>query len=148
MALINKPIKYRDGYSGQLAKTAQFQLPIELFPPDVRETEFIRIDATGLMTIRIGYAWDYASVPIFHKFANWWQGKKSKVPSLAHDALCQMERAGYLGDVPDARLHIDRYFLFLLNERRFFKFRKWLWFFGVRIGSTRESSNRPILEAE
>jgi len=146
--LINGPIQYRDGYSGQLAKTAMFQLPKELWPSKLIETEFIRVDVTGMMTVRQGYAWDYASVPIFHRFSNWFQGNKSKVASLGHDPLCQLERDGYFGDIPDARLHIDKFFLFMLSKRKFWQPRKVLWYLGVRIGSTGDGQNKPILEAE
>jgi len=149
VGLIGESIKYSDGYAGQLREDAVFQLPRSLWPPEVVENEFIRIDATGIMRIRASYAWDYASVPghIFWHFSNWFQGNKSRTPSLAHDALCQLERAGLLNAVPDARKHADEFFLFLLNERHFFKWRARAWFDAVRIGAKAKGSNKPILEA-
>lgn len=145
--LVGKSIKYSDGYAGQLRRDAVFQLPENLWPPEDIRTEWVDITCGGIMTCKRGYAWDYASLPLFKKLGNWVQGKKSKTPSLAHDALCQLERDMYLADVPDARLHADEFFKYLLDERHFFKLRGRIWFWGVRIGSRGKSSNKPILEA-
>jgi len=140
-------IFYRDGYKGQLAKTAIFQCPYELHPPNSIYTEFIRLDCLGEMTIRSGYAWDYASGPTFD--ANWMPGhKKAKTPSLIHDCFCQLIRQGLMDDVQDARKHADKFFYQLLLDRKFWKPRAWLWYRGVRIGAkSNEQKPKPILEA-
>jgi hypothetical protein len=148
IGLLNAPIRYRDGYSGQLEDDAHFQLPRELWPMSKITTRYLTLDTTGRLIIRGDYAWDYASVPFFHRFANLIQGKKSKVPSLVHDALCQMERAGLMMDVPDARLHIDDFFRYLLNERHFWRWRGLLWHKAVRYGARGKGDNKPILEAK
>jgi len=140
-------IKYRDGYDGQLAETVTFQLPITLCPFASIESEFLDLTETGQLTIKAGYAWDYASVPVTHKFSNWFQGDKSKVPSLIHDALCQLIRQKLL-TVVDARLHADKHFYELLRERKFGRVRAWVWYRGVRIGAKmNEQKPKPILEA-
>ena len=127
-------IKYRDGYDGQLAETACFQLPSKLHPYNDIETEFINLNCLGKLTIKIGYSWDYASVPLTHWLSNIVQGKKSKTPSIVHDALCQLHRQGHLM-MPSPRLHADRVFYDLLLERGFWKMRAWLWFKAVRLGA-------------
>jgi len=127
-------MKYRDGYDGQLAETFRIELPPELWPDDDITSEFLDLNTLGLLTIKLGYAWDYASIPVFKKLANMVQGKKSKVPSLVHDALCQLIRLKLLV-VKNARLHADRFFRKLLLARSFWKIRAWLWYKGVRIGA-------------
>jgi len=130
-------IKYRNGYDGQLAETATFQLPKALWPKEAITTEFIELTTRGLLTIRSGYAWDYASVPFTHWLSNLIAGKKSKVPSLVHDALCQLHRQGYLTSIHNARLHIDKHFYTLLRERKFWRVRARAWYKAVRIGAKR-----------
>jgi hypothetical protein len=127
-------MKYRDGYDGQLAETIRFQLPKELFPKKEVVTPFIWLSTDGELVILTGYAWDYASVPFTHWISNKLAGKKSKVPSLAHDALCQLHRNGYL-PMDVSRLHTDSYFYALLLSRKFWKPRAYLWFKAVRLGA-------------
>jgi hypothetical protein len=127
-------ITYRDGYEGQLVHTVKFQLPYELHPANEIRTEFIDLDCLGELIIRAGYSWDYASVPLTGWLSNKIAGKKSKTPSLVHDALCQLHRHGKLPHDED-RLHTDKFFYYLLLERKFWKFRAWLWFKAVRIGA-------------
>jgi hypothetical protein len=127
-------MKYRDGYDGQLAETIHFQLPDELWPKKEIITPFIWLSREGELVILVGYSWDYASVPFTHWISNKIAGRKSKVPSLAHDALCQLHRNGYLPhDV--SRLYTDRYFHKLLLDRKFWKIRAWAWFKAVRLGA-------------
>ena len=139
-------IKYRDGYDGQLAETARFQLPPELHPFSDIETEFLDLNCLGKLTIKVGYAWDYASVPITHKFSNMFQGNRSKTPSLVHDALCQLHRQGYLM-MTNPRRHADNHFHTMLRERGFWKLRAWLWWKAVRIGSKKEQKPKEIRTA-
>ena len=124
-------ILYRDGYDGQLAKTAQFHLPENLWPAQSIESEFINLSDKGLLTIKSGYAWDYASVPLTHWLSNNIQGKKSKIPSLVHDALCQLIRQ-HLLTIDNARLHADEHFYQLLLQYGFWKVRAWCWFQAVK----------------
>ena len=140
-------IKYRDGYKGQLAETACFNVPYALWPAKPISTEFIDLNEYGLLTIKAGYAWDFASVPVTHKLSNFVQGKHSKTPSLVHDAFCQIIRQRKLTNV-DARLNADKYFHKLLLERGFNRLRAWWWYKGVRWGAKMNTQKpKPILEA-
>jgi hypothetical protein len=127
-------MKYRDGYEGQVAIDEYFQLPDELWPKEAISTEWIKVSITGIMITKAGYSWDYATVPFTKWLSNKIAGKKSKTPSLAHDALCQLKRNGLLPHDP-TRLYTDTYFHQLLLDRKFFKPRAWAWFKAVRIGA-------------
>jgi hypothetical protein len=127
-------MKYRDGYDGQVAEDEIFILPEILWPKEPINEEFITVSITGLMVIKSGYAWDYATVPLTHWISNKIGGKKTKTPSLGHDALCQLKRIGLLPMDP-TRIHTDTYFYTLLLKRKFWKVRAWAWFKAVRIGA-------------
>jgi hypothetical protein len=140
-------MKYRDGYDGQVAEDEIFQLPKVLWPKVAVSTEFLSISRAGVMVTRAGYAWDYASVPLTKWLSNKIAGKKSKKPSLGHDALCQLHRKGLLPQDP-TRKHTDEYFYRLLLERKFWKVRAWAWYKAVRIGAKyHKQKPKPILEA-
>jgi hypothetical protein len=127
-------VKYRDGYDGQLCETVAFKLPKELWPKKKVETELINLTIDGWLTIKSAYSWDYASVPFTHWISNKLAGKKSKVPSLVHDSLCQLHRNGYLPH-DESRLHTDTVFYELLLERNFWRIRAWMWFKAVMLGA-------------
>lgn len=140
------PIYYRDGYKGQLAVKASFQVPTNLWPRHLIDTEFLTLDAGGKLTIKSGYAWDFASGPTLD--SKWMPGyKKARKPSLVHDAFCQLIRNGHMYDVPEARKYADRYFYKLLIENKMWKIRAKYWYRGVRIGALKEQKPKPILEA-
>lgn len=126
-------IRYRAGYDGQLVDGVEFQLPANLHPKDDIETEFLDLYRNGRLQIRAAYAWDFASVPFTRWISNRIAGRKSKVPSLVHDALCQLHRNFDLGD--DFRENADIYFYHLLLVRNFWRIRAWLWFRAVRLGA-------------
>jgi hypothetical protein len=140
-------MKYRNGYDGQVAIDETRQLPLELHPDKPIDTEFLHLDCEGLLTVDAGYAWDYASVPITKWLSNKIQGKKSKTPSLIHDALCQLVRTKNL-TMPDARQFADRVFYDMLLERKFWKIRAWAWYKMVKLwGMKHEQEPKKILEA-
>lgn len=134
-------IKYRKGYKNQLHETVSFQLPQELWTDEEIRTEFFRIDVLGWATIYAGYAWDGASGPTADIPAS-----QIIVPSLIHDMLCQLDRAGMLRSVPGARKHADRLLMDMLRERGMNKLRSWIWYRGVRFGSTMDGGPKEILE--
>ena len=127
-------IRYRDGYDGQLVDDVEFQLPKNLWPKKDIETEFLDLHRNGKLKIRAAYAWDFASVPFTHWISNKMAGRKSKTPSLVHDALCQLHRQGYLPH-DESRLHTDTFFHQLLLERKFWRVRAWAWLKAVRLGA-------------
>jgi len=141
------PIFYRDGYEGQLARTAHFDVPEELHPPDNIVTEFIELNMYGKLTLRSGYAWDFASGPTLD--ARWMPGhKKAKTPSLIHDAFCQLIRQGHMKGVDNARKYADKYFYALLIERKMWRLRAKLWYRGVRLGAKlQEQKPKKVWEA-
>jgi len=127
-------MKFRDGYDGQLVDTIYKQLPYELHPKKDINTEFIKLNCKGLLTIRKGYGWDYATVPLTHWASNRLAGKKSKYPTLIHDALCQLYNQGLLTMDP-TRIHTDTFFHQLLLERDFWRIRALVWFKATRLGA-------------
>jgi hypothetical protein len=76
-------IEYRGGYKYQLKKTYKAQ--IEIAPSISIYTQFIILDANGLLEIRNGYAWDGPSGPTIDT-RTFMRG------SLVHDALYQLIR--------------------------------------------------------
>lgn len=129
-------LKYRDigGNAGQVVADYSVQLPHVLWPAEAIVTEFILVTVDGDMTAKRGYVWDYATVPLTKKISNKLAGKKSKVPSLAHDMLCQLKRHDLLPQDP-TRVHTDRFFYALLLERKFWRVRAWAWYKAVRFGA-------------
>ena len=118
------PIKYRKGYKYQLASDSSGQTPIK--PEKNIDTEFIKLNLDGYMFIKSGYAWDGASGPT-------WDTKKTYTPSLVHDCFCQLIRQGYLED--SDRDDADSFFYAMLLEKKMWKVRAKVWYWGVRIGA-------------
>ena len=76
-------IRYRSGYKYQLA--TNYSIPIKAKPKKDIETEFIKLDTKGKLTIIRGYAWDGPSGPVVDT-------KENMRASLVHDALYQLMR--------------------------------------------------------
>ena len=76
-------IRYRSGYKYQLA--TRYSMTITIKPKKNIETEFIKLDRKGKLTIKKGYAWDGPSGPVVDT-------KKNMRASLVHDALYQLMR--------------------------------------------------------
>lgn len=140
--MMKVPIKYRSGYRHQLVNTVTVQMPEQLWPDEMVEIDFVRLDAAGTLTIDEKYAWDGASGPTLDVPA-----RQIVVPSLIHDVLCQLQRADKLQSVKDARKHIDQLFYQLLRERGMNLIRSRLWYRGVRLGSIMNGTNKPIKES-
>ena len=79
-------IRYRDGYKYQLVETYTCKTSIV---GQQSESEFIKLDDDGTLTIRRGYAWDGPSGPAIDT-KNFMRG------SLVHDALYQLMREGLI----------------------------------------------------
>ncbi len=80
-------IFYRDGYKYQLAE--DYAVQIDIKPAEAIDTEYVRLGADGVLSIRKGYAWDGPSGPTVDT-SDFMRG------SLVHDALYQLMRGGYL----------------------------------------------------
>jgi hypothetical protein len=61
----------------------------DIIPPSAIDTEFIKLDTDGLMSIKSGYSWDGPSGPTIDT-------KNFMTGSLVHDAFYQLIREGYL----------------------------------------------------
>ena len=84
---MNPTIHYIAGYKYQLKSLYLAETGISL--PNAIETDYISLSATGLLTIRAGYAWDGASSPASDT-------KTFMRGSLEHDALYQLMRLSLL----------------------------------------------------
>jgi hypothetical protein len=104
----------------------QFRVPI--YPKEDIKTQFIDLTTAGLLTIKIGYAWDYASGPTINYPRRHVIGQ-----SLGHDALCQLHDEEHLDD--HQRKQADKWFYQALKVNGMPWFRRKYWYMGVRIGS-------------
>ena len=80
-------MKYRGGYKYQLAENEAFQT--EFKSKIGFKTDFLSITKEGLLVVHKGYAWDGPSGPTYDDEAFIYG-------SLAHDALYQLMRGGWL----------------------------------------------------
>lgn len=81
-------MKYRKAtYKYQLAGDEVFT--VNVLPSHDIETEFIKLTASGSLTVKSGYAWDGCSGPTIDTPTNMRAG-------LAHDALYQLMREKHL----------------------------------------------------
>jgi hypothetical protein len=105
--------------------------------PDAIRTEYIRMSASGLMTVKRGYCWDGASGPT-------WDTKNTFVASLFHDALYQLIREGWL-DLSH-RKEADKVLYRLLRASGMSMLRARVWYRGVRTGAA-QSARYNVLTA-
>lgn len=132
-------IKYRAGYRYQLWETYEVQTVVRAFP--IIDTKFIRLDDTGLLTIREGYAWDGASGPGIDT-KNFMRG------SLVHDACYQLIRTGLLD--PAWRGTVDRELQRMVKEDGMSSIRAaWVHWAVSKFGKpyADPADERPVLEA-
>ena len=80
-------IKYRAGFKYQLV--GDYTIQTSITAGKSIKTEFIHLSATGLLTIKNGYAWDGPSGPTIDT-------KTFIRPSLCHDAFYQLIRYGLI----------------------------------------------------
>lgn len=80
-------ITFKPGYKYQLKQDYRVRIPI--CPPADIDTQFIRLDRTGLLCVRSGYVWNGPSGPTVDT-ADFTRG------SLVHDALYQLMRERHL----------------------------------------------------
>ena len=135
----NHKIYYRSGYKYQVA--ADYTTTIDIKPEALIETDYIRLDPTGKLTIRKSYAWDGPSGPAIDT-VNFMRG------SLLHDCLYQLLREGHLK--PDQRDPADRLLQEICVADGMTKIRAWWVYWGVRFGggpAADPANNKPIMEA-
>ncbi len=76
-------IHYRKGYKYQLSES--YEVDIRIKQERKINTEFIKLDKKGKLTIKKGYAWDGPSGPVPDT-------RKNMRASVVHDALYQLMR--------------------------------------------------------
>lgn len=118
-----KCISYTDGYKYQL--DADYSVLVEIKPGTPIVTEYIQLDADGVLSIKEGYAWDGPSGPTIDT-SNFMRG------SLIHDALYQLMREGKL-DHNTWREAADRELQRACKEDGMSPFRSWYVYHGVRL---------------
>ncbi|MEY4752567.1 MAG: hypothetical protein RJA44_242 [Pseudomonadota bacterium] len=118
-----KGIAYNGGYKYQLKQ--DYSVPIEIRPAETIETDYIRLDLHGLLTIRNGYAWDGPSGPTIDTLS-FMRG------ALVHDALYQLMRESHL-DHAVYRATADEILRQICLEDGMWSLRAWWVYHGVRL---------------
>lgn len=118
-----KCITYKGGYKYQLKQDYRVEIPIK--PKKDIDLQFIQLTATGLLTIKSGYAWDGPSGPTIDTL-NFMRG------SLVHDALYQLMREGAL-DFKTDRDTADRLLRTHCIEDGMSRLRAWWVYHALRI---------------
>ena len=120
---MNARIKYQSGYKYQLKEDYLVTIPIILFKPI--DTEYIKLNTFGILTIKEGYAWDGPSGPVIDTL-------DTMRGSLIHDALYQLMRNKNL-DHDTYRKTSDKILYETILEDGVMKFRAWYIYQGVRL---------------
>lgn len=120
-------MKYRDlyGWKYQLLETHHERTPIKPVGQYEIDTDFIRLDLFGNLTVRAGYCWDGPSGPAVDT-------DNFMCPSLVHDALYQLIR---MGKLPEAyKGQIDDHLKTMTKIRGMSSIRAWWVRTGVWFG--------------
>ena len=113
-------IEYRKGYKYQLAKSYSLMIDIHGITID---TEFIKLENNGRLSISSGYSWDGPSGPTVDT-KNFMRG------ALVHDVLYQLLRQKLLPK--DYRKFADRLLRNICREDGMSKIRSWYVYRAVR----------------
>ena len=135
-----KCIAYNGGYKYQLKET--YTLVIDIKPARLIDTEYIKLNTDGVITISEGYAWDGPSGPTIDTLT-FMRG------SLIHDALYQLMRESYL-DHQLYREAADRILQKICKEDGMWSLRAWLVYHGVRLfadPAADPAGKRPVTRA-
>jgi len=118
---MQQQIRYKSGYKYQLAERYSHQLK-SIRPDKEIETPWILLSRSGLITIKLSYAWDGASGPTIDT-------KSSMRGALVHDALAQLLRLGLL----DIKWYhaVNQEFHDICVEDGMFRWRAFLWMKAV-----------------
>lgn len=132
-------IIFKSGYQYQLHE--DYTIPISIKPPLPIRTEYIRLSANGVLTIKEGYCWDGPSGLAFDTL-NFMRG------SLVHDSLYQLMREGCLNQ--RYRELADKELQRICLEDGMSTLRAWWVYRGVRLGggpSAEPSNDRRSIRA-
>ena len=132
-------ILYREGYKYQLNQDYTLTLPRVFNRLEAHDitTPFIRLTATGLLTVKYGYAWDGASGPTRDTAS-------AMRASLVHDSLYQLMRMHLLP--LGLRSAADDLFYDLLRADGMNRVRAWYWWRAVKrfAKSGAAGEDRPV----
>lgn len=118
-----KCIKYNSGYKYQLKET--YTVAIEIKPPLLIDTDYIKLDTEGSLTMKKGYASDGPSGPTIDTLT-FMRG------SLVHDALYQLMREKHLNNA-SYRDDADRTLQKICKEDGMCSLRAWWVYHAVRL---------------
>ena len=129
-------IKYKGGYKYQIVE--EYSISVSITPDDDIDTDFIRLNAEGRLTIKKGYAWDGPSGPTIDT-PSFMRG------SLVHDALYQLMRNGLISK-DKWRESADRELKRICIEDGMPRVRAWWVYKGVRLFGDRAASKETRKE--
>src|SRR4030065_469728 len=135
-----KCIAYNSGYKYQLKES--YTLATEIKPINPIDTDYIKLDLSGDLTIKKGYAWDGPSGPAIDT-ANFMRG------SLVHDALYQLMRERLL-DHDEFRPQADLLLREMCRQDGMSAIRAWWVYCGVLCGgkpAANPANNKSIIIA-
>lgn len=132
-------LRYRTGYKYCIDEQYVVLTPLANMAARIDAKDggrpWVELCQDGSLHIREGYAWDGASGPTIDT-------KSSIVPSLVHDALYQLARAGLLA--VSERGPIDDFFEDLCVHCGMWRWRAAMWRRGLKIGAESSYVQQPV----
>jgi hypothetical protein len=131
-------LRYQDGYKYRTRATWAVLTPFSGMAARIesgdRGLPWVELRQDGALIIREGYAWDGASGPTVDT-------RSAIIPSLVHDALYQLARAGRLP--PLGRDAVDDYFESLCVACGMWRWRAKIWRRALKIGAAHAYAQQP-----
>jgi hypothetical protein len=133
-----KKISYSEGYKYQVEQDCSAFVGIYSGEETI-ETDYIKLDGNGFMTVKRGYAWNGASGPTIDT-------PSTIRGSAFHDATYQLIQLGLLSEY--CRKKADENLRSMCIEDGMLSFRADLWYEAVRLCGDDYTTQKPeILEA-
>lgn len=126
---------YSKGYKYQVEKPFTQQTPI--IGVEI-EDYYFKLEPSGLLTVKRGYAWDGASGPT-------WDTPSSMAASLVHDVFCQLERDCRL-DYATWHEKINEFFGDMCKEAGMWAARASVWQAAVNFADAGDPAQGPDRE--
>lgn len=133
-------IAYNSGYKCQLKEP--YAVTLEIRPVVPIDTDYVKLDGDGRLSLAKGYAWDGPSGPTIDTLS-------FMRASLVHDALYQLMREGHL-DKARTRELADRILRRICLEDGMWSLRAWWVYQGVRLfadPAADPAARRPVQRA-
>jgi len=116
-----------------LERTAYFET--EIWPNGYFNSSFLKIEESGLLTIKAGYHWDGPSGPTF-------DSKCAMRASLFHDAIYQLISEDVIE--PSYRKYADIMFRKMCIEDGMSRVRAWLWYRSLRVAGKKATKSKIL----